>query len=172
MSAWTTRQITTLGFFSAVGISLFVVESFIPMPLPFLKIGLANVSSLLALMLFGMREMMLVMSVRVIVGSMLTGSLFGPGFLLAMAGGMGSALAMGGVKKAIPNVFGVVGISLIGSVTHVTVQFLFVLFFYVRTPAVFFLLPLLLTSALVGGVIVGWIAARLLPILKSLEIPG
>lgn len=172
MSVWTTRQITTLAFLSAVGISLFVIESFIPMPLPFLKIGLANIASLMALMLFGMREMMVVLLIRVSVGAMLTGSIFGPGFLLAMAGGLGSALAMGGVKSAFPGVFSVVGISLIGSFTHVTIQFLFVLFFYVQTTAVFFLLPLLLASSLAGGLIVGWISARVIPIIQSMHIAG
>jgi len=172
MNFWSTRQMTTLGLFSAVGISLFVLESFIPTPLPFLKIGLANISSLLALMLFGAREMFLVLAIRVVVGSVLTGSLFGPGFLLAISGGICSALAMGGVRKIAPGLFSVIGISLVGSMTHVTVQFLFVLLFYVQNPAVLFLLPLLLASALAGGLVVGWISARLIPILKSIRLAG
>ena len=161
------RSITTLSLLAAVGIALFVIESFIPLPFPFLKIGLANVSTLLALMMFGMGGAVLVVIIRVAVGSLLVGSLFGPAFVLALAGGVLSALSMGIAKRLTRSLFSVIGISLIGSTTHVLTQFVIVLYFYVQSPAVSFLLPLLLTSALFGGLVVGWISARLLTVLRS-----
>lgn len=166
----TTRHITSLSLFAAVGIGLFVVESFIPMPFPFLKIGLANVSTILALMIFSAGDAVLVVMVRVVVGSLLVGSLFGPGFLLAFAGGTASAIVMGGVKRWTGNLFSVMGLSLIGSTTHVLTQFSLVLLLYVQSMALTALLPLLLLSALVGGLIVGWVSSRLLDVLLQTEM--
>jgi heptaprenyl diphosphate synthase len=167
------RHITTLSFLAAVGIALFVIESFIPLPFPFLKIGLANISTVLTLMMFGMGDAVLVVIIRVFVGSLLVGSLFGPGFVLALSGGVASALIMGMAKRFTRKLFSVIGISLIGSTTHVLTQFIIVLFLYVQSPAVSFLLPLLLFSALFGGLVVGWISDRLLSVLKiSVRVPS
>ncbi len=167
-----TRNLTLLALFAAVGIALFVVESFIPTPFPFLKIGLANVSTVLALMMFSTGDAMLVVIVRVLVGSFLVGSLFGPGFILAAAGGTTAAIAMGAVRRSTGTMFSVVGISLVGSTTHVLSQFVVVLLLYVQNTALTTLLPLLLISALFGGLVVGWISDRLLSILGRLGFHG
>jgi heptaprenyl diphosphate synthase len=166
---FTPRRITILALFAAVGTALFVLESFIPTPFPFLKIGLANVSSVLALMVFGAPEMMLVVVIRVVAGAMLVGSLFSPAFILAFAGGTASALAMAAVKSLTRNLFSVIGISLIGSVTHVLVQLIVVFLLYVQNAGVMFLLPLLLASALFGGLVVGWVSARLLTSIDRIQ---
>ena len=168
-TSFTPRRITILALFAAVGTALFVIESFIPTPFPFLKIGLANVSSLLALMMFGAPEMLLVVAIRVVAGSMLVGSLFSPAFILAFAGGTVSALAMAMVKALTGNLFSVVGISVIGSVTHVLVQLVVVFLLYVQNPGVILLLPLLLVSALFGGLVVGWISSRLIRMMDKIQ---
>ena len=166
----TTREVTTVALLTAVGIALFVIESFIPAPLPFLKIGFANISSLVALMVLGVPQMFLVVVLRVFVGSMLVGSLLTPGFVLAFCGGLTSATAMALSHGARKGFFSPIGISLIGSLTHIVTQFLIVLLLYVQSPAVLFLLPLLLLSGVVGGVVVGWIVLRLLPLLESIRL--
>jgi len=161
-----TKRITRLSFLSAVGIALYVLESFIPTPLPFLKIGLANASSLVALMLFGPVDMLLVVLTRVVVGSFLVGSLFSPAFLLGLSGGVVAALTMSGAKLLGPKVFSVIGISLIGSVAHIVTQLLVVMYLFVENESLFVLLPLLLTSACVGGLIVGWISSEMIKVMK------
>lgn len=162
-----TRRITTIALLAAVGIALFVIESFIPMPFPFLKIGLANVSTLLALFILGPREMLLVVLIRVVAGSLLVGSLFSPAFVLAFSAGISSAVVMAAAKIVTRALFSIVGISVIGSVAHVLTQLLVVYLLLVRNETVFFLLPLLLFSALLGGVVVGWISSRLIRVLKD-----
>lgn len=163
----TTREVTAVALLTAVGVAMFVVESFIPTPLPFLKVGLANISSLVAMMVMGVPQMFMVVIIRVVVGSMLVGSLFTPGFILAIGGGITSATAMALTKRCGKELFSPVGISLIGSLTHVATQFLLVLWLYVQSSAVFFLLPLLVASGFVGGLVVGWITSRLLPMMQS-----
>jgi heptaprenyl diphosphate synthase len=165
-----TRRFTTIAFLSAAGIALFVIESYIPMPLPFLRIGLANISSVIALMLLGPASMHAVVVLRVVVGSFFVASFMSPAFVLALAAGVLSAFAMAITKTISGNVFSALGISLVGSVAHVIVQLLLVRFIYVQNAAVLQLLPLLLLTALAGGVIVGGISVRLLLALKQVRI--
>ncbi|HXG00048.1 MAG TPA: Gx transporter family protein [Bacteroidota bacterium] len=156
------RRMTTVALLSAVGIALFVIESYIPMPLPFLKIGLANVSSVVALMLVGTTSMMSVVTLRIVLGSLLIGTFMGPAFVLALSGGVASAIVMAIVRKMFRGLFGVIGISLLGAVTHVLVQLAVVRFVFVQNASVFHLLPLMLASSVVGGLVVGYLALRLI----------
>jgi heptaprenyl diphosphate synthase len=165
-----TRRLSSIAFLSAVGIALFVIESYIPMPFPFLKIGLANLSTVIALMMFGTVAASIVAVVRVVVGSLFIGSFMGPAFLLAMSAGVSSAMLMALVKRTTGNLFSALGISLIGAVTHVLVQLLVVRYFFVQSQAVFSLVPILLTTSLVGGLIVGFISLRLLSALKDIRL--
>ena len=81
-----------------------------------------------------------------------------------------SATAMAVAHSFRKGLFGPIGISLIGALIHVATQFFIVLFLYVKSSAVLFLLPLLLLSGFVGGLVVGWVALRLLPLLKSIRL--
>lgn len=166
----TTREVTTVALLTAVGIALFVIESFVPMPLPFLKIGFANISSVVAMLTLGIPQMFIVVVLRVIAGSLLVGSLFSPGFVLAFCGGVVSASAMAIARTVSNRLFSPIGISLIGSMTHVITQFCLVLFLYVQSTAVLFLLPLLLLSGFVGGLVVGVISVRILPLVQSARL--
>jgi heptaprenyl diphosphate synthase len=160
---WNARRVTRLGFLVAVGTSLFVLESLVPLPLPFLKIGLANISTLLAVLLAGPIDAFLVVALRVTVGSLLTGSLLSPSFILAAGAGAVSAGTMTLFSRVSTRILGPVGLSLAGSFAHVVTQLALVAFLIVRNAGVFHLLPLLLLTALVGGLVVGLVTVRILP---------
>jgi heptaprenyl diphosphate synthase len=162
------RRIATLGLLVAVGVSLFVLEALIPLPVPFLKVGLANISTLLALMLFDAPAALLVAGLRVVIGSLLTGSLFSPAFVMAIGGGLASAAAMGIARMAFRDAFSPIGLSVIGSVTHVVVQLALVSLLFIHGFALSYLLPFLLGSALAGGLVVGWLSARVLRAIEPL----
>lgn len=161
------RRLSTLAVLSAAGAVLFVIESFIPMPLPFMKIGLANVSGVIALALLGPRGVLWVTVVRVIVGSLFAGTLFGPGFLLAIGAGLAAALAMSVAHALAPRLFSPLGISLIGATVHAFAQFLLVSFVIVRSTSLSAILPMLLVTALVGGCIVGLTSIRVLRLIPE-----
>ena len=158
---------TRLGFLTAVGTALFVLESLVPLPLPFLKVGLANISTLLALMVSGPLDALTVVFLRIITGSLLTGSFLGPSFILALTAGLVSAAVMSLLRIIAPSILGPVGLSLAGSSAHVLTQLTMVAFVYVRNGALFHLLPLLLLTALIGGLVVGLITSQLLPTLAN-----
>lgn len=165
-----TRRLTAMALLAAVGVALFVIESYVPMPLPFLKVGLANISSVIALLMLGPSAMVTVVVLRVVVGSLMVGSFMSPTFLLALAAGTSSAIAMAATKWGTGNLFSALGLSLIGSFTHVGVQILIVRFVYVQSAGVLHLLPLLFVTALVGGVVVGGISLRLFKALKEIRV--
>ncbi len=169
---WTVRRVTRLGFLTAVGTALFVLESLVPLPLPFLKIGFANISTLLALLVSGPIDALAVVTLRIIAGSLLTGSFLGPSFVLAFSAGLVAAVVMNVLRTLAPSILGPVGLSLAGSSAHVLTQLAVVGFVYVRNGALFHLLPLLLLTALVGGLAVGLITSRLLPVLASSGLSG
>jgi heptaprenyl diphosphate synthase len=162
----TPQQVARVGFLSSVGIALFVLESLVPLPVPFLKLGFANISSVVTLELLGGVPMLIVVVIRVVAGSLLTGALFTPGFLLAFTGGLASACSMAVVRRFGSRLFSILGISLVGAATHVMTQLLVVRILFVQNEAVLVLLPLLLLSAVVGGLTIGLISLRLMEALR------
>jgi heptaprenyl diphosphate synthase len=162
-----TVQVTRTAVLAAVGIALFVLESFFPSPVPFLKIGLANVSSVIALSLLGPFPMFLVVIIRVVAGSALTGNLLSPAFLLALGGGLASAAMMAVVRMIARSKLSELGISLTGATAHVLAQLTLVRMLLVGSDAVYVLLPVLLLSSLAGGLIVGLIALHLVRSLRA-----
>lgn len=91
----------------------------LPMPVPGVRLGLANVITILALVLFGLRSGLLIAVVRSILGSLFIGGLFGFGFWLSITAGVTSCLVMGLVlvfqKRGLVSL---VSVSVIGAAAH------------------------------------------------------
>jgi heptaprenyl diphosphate synthase len=91
----------------------------VPMPVPGIRLGLANIITLLTLILFGLRSGLLVAILRTILGSLFIGGLFGFGFWLSITAGVVSCLAM--ALALIPKSKGLislVSVSVIGAAVH------------------------------------------------------
>lgn len=63
-----------------IGLLLFIFEAYLPRPVPWLKFGLANIATLIALYWLGWRAALIVSLFRIVIGSFFTGTLFTPGF--------------------------------------------------------------------------------------------
>lgn len=91
----------------------------LPMPVPGVRLGLANIITLLTLVLFGLRSGLLVSIVRSVIGSLFIGGLFGFGFWLSITAGIFSTLAMALVlvlqKRGMVSL---VSVSVIGAAVH------------------------------------------------------
>ena len=142
----------------AVGLILFVFESHVPRPLPWMKLGLGNLAVLLALVLYGSWAALVVVSVKVFLGSLFVGSFLGPAFFLAAGGGIVSAGTMGLVHYLWRRYFSVVGISILGAVSHNLIQLILAYLLFVKQVELLFLLPVFLISGLVTGGLVGLLA--------------
>lgn len=68
------KKMTVLSLYTAVALILFVVESVIPMPvpLPFVKLGLANIITLIVLVCYSPKDAFLVLMLRIFLASVFT----------------------------------------------------------------------------------------------------
>jgi heptaprenyl diphosphate synthase len=131
-------------------------------PIPFFKLGLANVVTLLILIAYGIPEALVVVLLRVFVGSLLLGTLFQPIFFFSLCGGLASALVMGVVFRFGSGWFGLVGISILGAFAKNAVQLFLAYALWVRQAMIFTLLPLFFIFSIIAGTLVGFAASALL----------
>ncbi len=80
------RKMTLITMLLAMSIVFHMIEPVIPLPVPGVKLGLANIFGLIALFLFGVKEMLGINFMRVLIASLLRGIIFGTGFWLSLAG--------------------------------------------------------------------------------------
>lgn len=155
------RKIARLALLTTTSLALFLFESLIPRPLPWIKPGLSQIATLTALYLYGWREALAVVVGRVVLAALLTGAFAGPGFWLSLPAGVTAALAMAAVRWTGRGRIGIAGVSVIGALVHNLTQLALVALWIVRGEQVLFLLPLVWLPAVATGLAVG-LAARLL----------
>jgi heptaprenyl diphosphate synthase len=150
------QRVVYLGLMTGLAIGLHIFESFIPMPVPVpgAKLGLANIISLYVIINFGLRDAVVVTVLRTVLGSLLSGTFMTIVFYFSFAGGLISTLLMGAVFCLFPKAFSVVGISLLGAVTHNLAQ-IAVASFVVESIYIALYLPYMLAFALPTGLFVG-----------------
>ena len=139
---------------AGVALVLFVFESLVPRPLPWMKLGLGNLAVLLALLAYGVPAALAVSLVKLGVGGLVTGGLGGPAFVLAAGSGIASLLVMGAVHRTAPSVFSPVGLSILGALAHQLTQLALASALYLGRPLAW-LLPVFLLSGLASGALIG-----------------
>ncbi len=137
---------------------MFVFESLIPYPMPWMRLGLGNTATLLALFMFAPREALLVTLIRVVAGSLVVGRFFTPSFLLSLCGGLASLGAMSLVLRFLYPQFSPVGISIFGALAHNLAQLAVVYLLWVKETQILFLLPMFLFSSVATGFVTGALA--------------
>ncbi len=111
------KKIARLGVLLALSIVFSIIESFIPsVPIPGVKLGLASVVTLIVLYLYGTKDALLILLLRIFLVSILIGKLFSFGFYLSLSGGMLAFFLMVITKKI--KVFSIYGVSVAGAVGH------------------------------------------------------
>lgn len=150
-----TRKVVHMGMLIALAMILSFIESQIPafVAVPGMKIGLANIAIVFALYTLDFRSALMVSLIRVVLSALLFGSVVSA--LYSLAGALISLLGMALLKKT--GFFGVVGVSVSGAVLHNLGQ-IAVAWLILKTGALVYYLPLLLFSAVAGGVVIGLVA--------------
>lgn len=143
-----------------IGLLLFVFENYLPRPIPWLKLGLANIATIVALYWLGWKAALMVSVLRILIGSFFTGNLLTPGFFLSMSGGLLAVTAMGVFFYF--RSFGVVLISAVGAVSHNLGQLFVAVYFLFKNPVIWYLLPVLVLTGLLTGVAIGLFSYYLL----------
>ena len=149
------RRITTLALLVALGIALHRLEALIPLPSPWIKLGLANVMTLVTLVFLGFRDALTVTLLRIILGSILWGTFLSPSFFLSLSGGVAATVTMAIVYYHRKGPFSLIGVSVCAAYAHTISAVLCVYFFWVRQEFFFQLLPIFFTFALITGIMTG-----------------
>jgi len=156
------RRRVLLALFVALAVALHTVEVLLPNPVPWFRIGLANILALTALFSYGIQALWIVSISRILIGSLLLGSLFSPGFLLSLGGGLVATSLMSASYKLWQGKIGPVGVSVVGALGHVSGQLLIAWLVVIRHPSIWMLLPFFLLFALISGIVNGLAADYLL----------
>jgi len=112
-----TERDDRLYILAAFSIFLSVIEYMIPKPLPFLRIGLANLPILISLAVFPPQRVLELTLYKVIGQGLVQGTLFSYVFLFSLAGSFAACLAMLAAYRMFGRRVSFVGISVLGALT-------------------------------------------------------
>ncbi|MCH5165851.1 MAG: Gx transporter family protein [Clostridiales bacterium] len=152
--AWSARRITILAFLVAIALVVSLIESMLPPAIliaPGAKLGLGNVSPLLALIVLGTADALIVTALKCLLGALITGGI--SGLMYSVPSGI---LAIGVEIVLFTVVFDKISIpmiSLIGAIVFNCVQLLVASL--VTGVNLITLLPWLVTAGFVAGAFTG-----------------
>lgn len=160
----TAKRLAYMAVLTAVALTIFVIEAQLPpiVPLPGIKLGLANIVTVYAVFALGPGPAGMILLARVLLGSLYAGGLT---ILYSLAGGICCWLVMVALRRLVTEKQLWV-CSMFGAMAHNLGQMGAALLI-TRTPAVAAYLPVLLLSGLVTGVFTGLCAQLLLARLKK-----
>lgn len=155
-----TQRLTTLALLTTIALILFLVEAQIPplTTIPGIKMGLANIVTLVTLYWFGTKDALLVLLVRIFLGTLFSGQMLM--LLFSLAGGLLCFAVSALLYRHIP-LRRLWLLSMIGAVCHNIGQ-LAMAAFVLGTLDVFWYFPPLLLSGLLTGFFTGWAAYALI----------
>lgn len=153
-------RLLEISFYTACAGTISVVESLIPKPFPFLKIGLANIVIMLLIMKKDELSAILVLLGKILLSGLIVGTLLMPTTLIALGSGLVSLLAMI-IFSRLKLGLSWVGISIIAAVVHNLMQLVIVRAILIYSNSIFELIPVLLFLGIVTGTITGIIAITL-----------
>ncbi|MCJ7688289.1 MAG: Gx transporter family protein [Clostridiaceae bacterium] len=162
-----TKKMVLLSILVAMALVIYLIEAQIPVLFPGIKLGLANSISLVALLILGWKEALLIMILRTMLGSMFGGGL--SAFMFSIVGGLLSNIVMILLYKYFKKSLSIPIISVCGAVFHNIGQLL-VAAFILNDLRIYVYLPVLLVAAIVTGYFIGILASVLKNRLEKIAI--
>lgn len=139
---------------------LYMVETFIPKPVPFIRLGLGNILILYAIIDMGLSQGFQVGIGKSIVGALLTGTFLSPSLLLSLSGTILSTLIMWALYTS--GFFGIIGVSMGGAITNGIAQAGIVSLLFIGVYSFVYTGRIMAFSGLITGAITGFITYGLL----------
>ena len=155
-----TKQLTLCAVLTAMALALSYLENFFPLslaiPIPGIKLGLANIVTLFALYALGPGQALLILAARCLLGAMFAGNL--NALIFSLLGGVTAMLVMIGLSRV--RRLSVYGVSVGGAAAHNCGQVAAAVLTLGNTAPLYYL-PVLLAVSLFTGALTGLIAACL-----------
>ena len=155
-----TRRIVLLGLLTAIALTIFMLEAQLPAPIPVpgVKLGLANIVTVFTVFLLGPREGVLVLAARIFLGAVFAGN-FSTILYSAVGGALAIAVTIGLKRVLKENQLWVAGCA--GAVAHSIGQ-MAVAVWVSGTLGLLAYLPILIAVSIVTGLFTGLCAQFLL----------
>ena len=147
------KKMTTLALFTTLALIIFTIENAIPtlIPIPGIKLGLANIITLVVLQNYSPKDTLLVLFMRILLASFFFGQAVS--LLYSLAGGLLCFAAMLLIHRLLQGHF-LFLISIVGAIFHNLGQ-LAIAYLITEVPGVLVYLPFLLLSAILTGLFTG-----------------
>lgn len=158
-------RVDLVALFSACALFLSTIEYMIPKPIPFMRLGLANIPLIIALGIFSHREYFLLLLLKVLGQGLISGTIFSYIILFSLAGSLSSAVLMLLIYTVFKNKVSRVGIS-IGGALGSTISQLLISRMILFKEATYVIAPLFLFSGLLSSIILGLFAQRFIMVSK------
>lgn len=160
------KQFSRMSMFLALAMIFSYVEFLLPLPIaiPGVKLGLANLVIMIPLYLWGLIPALTISLMRIVLVGITFGSL--ATMLYSLAGAVLSMVAMNLARKQ--KAFSITGVSVIGGICHNIGQLL-VAIWVVQTTGLFYYLPILMIAGALTGLLIGILSANILERLKNLD---
>lgn len=153
------KTVSHIALLTSLALIFSYIEAIIPYnpAIPGIKLGIANVVTVIALYKFGWKDAACVSVLRIVLAGLLFNGVFG--MLYSLAGASVSFLGMLLLKRS--KIFSIVGVSMAGGVLHNLGQLL-VAAALIEDLRIFFYFPVLLFSGIVSGIAIGIVATLIL----------
>ena len=161
------KQLTRDALLCAIALTIFMIEAQIPalVPIPGVKLGLANIVTVFAIFVYGPKDALAILLVRVVLGSIFSGQI--TTILYSLAGGLLCFCVVVLIRKILTERQIWVA-SVVGAIFHNIGQVL-VAMLITSTWRLIVYLPILMVSGILAGLFTGLCAQFLYGKLKNLR---
>lgn len=163
-------RIVLLAMFVVMSSIIYVIEVYIPVPIPLpgFKWGFSNSIVLIVLLVFGSKEAFSVAVLKSFLGSLLAGRLFSPVFFIGFTGGIAGIITMIVFLKKFRN--GVILTSIYGSFINNIFQLTVSYLFFIKSEFVFVYLPYVSVIGFAAAILNVYIAIGGIKWMENLNI--
>ena len=149
----TLKKLTTLSLFTTLSLIIFLLESLLPPlpPVPGIKLGLANIITLVLLRNYSLKDTALVLIARILLSAFFAGQAMS--LIYSLAGGLASLMIMFLFNRLLNGHY-IFLTSITGGIAHNLGQLL-IAYLITRVPGVWMYLPFLIPGGMLTGLFTG-----------------
>lgn len=158
------KKVILISLFISVALIVSLLEYYIPIPIPNVRLGLSNIIIINSILLFGFKETFFISFLKAILLVIILGNPIS--FIYNFSAGFTSIVTMYILNKFCSRYLSLIGISVLGSVSHVMVQIL-VSMVLLNTRTLINFIPFLGIIGVFTGILVGIISNYMYKILRG-----
>ena len=145
----------TIAVLGASALFLSSLEYMVPKPVPFIRIGLANLPILLSLSILPVPSVLLLVFIKVVGQGLIHGTLFSYVFLLSLSGSLSSALIMLCIHRLFSRrIVSLLGVSIAGATVSNAAQIVLSRYLFFG-PGAWIIAPPILGIGIVSAILLG-----------------